>query len=92
MELLARERADAGDPDVLRAACTGLGRLRDPRAIPIFLDLVTHSAAIVRFSVMSDLSNHNVPEAIEALIVLSADPDEAVRDWATFRLGEDVEG
>ena len=92
MELLERERAGAGDPDVLRAACTGLGRLGDPRAIPLFLDLMTHPAAIVRFGVMSGLSSHDVPEAIVALIVLSADPDEDVRDWATFRLGHDVEG
>lgn len=95
MDLLAAERAGAGDPDVMGAACTGLGRLHDPRAIPALLALRTYPEAAVRFGVMSGLSRHLGPHAppavLDALIALSADSDEDVRDWATFALGEHVE-
>ncbi len=95
MALLATERAGADDPDVLGAACTGLGRLDDPRAIPALLALRDHPEAAVRFGVISGLGRHLGPQVqpavLDALIALTADPADEVRDWATFALGQHVE-
>ena len=35
---------------------------------------------------------HDSPAAVESLILLSADPDEDIRNWATFGLGSQAEG
>lgn len=91
VDLLAAERAGTGDPGVLREACAALGHLRDARAIPALLELLSHPSPIVRFGVQSGLSGHDVPDAIDGLIVLSADDDDHVRDWATFGLGSEIE-
>lgn len=89
--LLAAERGGADDPAVLADACTALGHLHDPRAIPALVDLRAHPDASVRFSVVFGLSGHDSRQAIDGLIELSADADEDVRDWATFGLGQLIE-
>lgn len=89
--LLAAERKGSGDPAVLADACTALGHLRDPRAIPSLVDLRAHPETSVRFGVVFGLSGHDSQEAIDGLVELSADSDEDVRDWATFGLGQLIE-
>lgn len=87
IDLLLAERAGSGDPTVLSDTCLALGHLHDPRAIPALLDLSGHPDVRVRRGVVSGLSGHEAPEAIDGLIALSADADGGVRDWATFGLG-----
>jgi HEAT repeat protein len=46
-----------------------------------------HADPQVRFGVAFGLSREEDPLAIQALIDLSSDEDDEVRDWATFALG-----
>lgn len=87
-DLLAAERVGAEDPGVFSEACVAFGHLGDPRAIPALLELREHPEASVRFGVAFGLFGHKMSEAIDGLIALSSDCDEAVRDWATFGLGQ----
>lgn len=84
VELLRRE----SEPTVLASAATALGHLREPRAVPELVKLKAHPRVEVRFGVVSGLTGQEHPEAIAALIELSGDPDEDIRNWATFELGD----
>jgi len=72
---------------VLHSIGVALGHLRDPRAVSALLPIKSHPDPTVRFGVVLGLSPHSTPSAIEGLIQLSMDPDDDVRDWATFGLG-----
>ncbi len=81
--------------DVVAAAVTALGHLRDRRAAPAVLRHAGHGSAEVRFAVAGALPGiaGDPPDAriVEALILLSADADPEVRDWATFGLGSQLD-
>jgi HEAT repeat protein len=83
------------DADVIAAAVTALGFLRDPRTLPAILSHAGHPSANVRYAVAFAIpgaaGDPPSPHAIEALIALSADPDGETRDWATFGLGSQFE-
>lgn len=51
-----------------------------------------HEDSDIRFAVVQALSKHNYLPAITALITLSADLDDEIRDWATFALGSMIDG
>ena len=53
--------------------------------------LAEHTSPVVRFGVVMGLAGQEIPEAIEALIRLSADPDVDVRNWSTYELGAQME-
>ena len=84
-----------GDEDVIAAAVTALGLLWDPRALPAIVHHAGHRSANVRFSVAVAIpgaaGDPPRPDAIGALIALSADSDAEARDWATFGLGSVLE-
>jgi len=72
----------------LSSAVAALGHLDDPRAILIIARFCSHPNSEIRFSVACALGSiPNDPLIVEELLVLMADPDEDVRDWATFGLG-----
>ena len=71
-------------PEVLHAIGVALGHLRDARAVEALTPLRAHKEAKVRLGVVLGLTPH---AALDALIALSADPDDEVRNWATFGLG-----
>lgn len=75
------------DPIVLRAAGIGLGHMQQISAIPALTALKRHPSQDVRFGVAFGLAGLDDDRAIATLIDLTADSDEAVRDWATFGLG-----
>lgn len=87
------------DEDVLHALVIALGHLHtmnevdvDPRALPALLGLVEHPSAQVRYAVARYLPvvvGEDVAPvaAVDALLKLSRDIQEEVRDWATFGLG-----
>jgi HEAT repeat protein len=87
LDLLRRET----EPAVLDSAATALGHLRDPRAVPELVKLKTHPSAEVRMGVVHGLMCQQDLEAIAALIALSGDPDEDVRNWSTFNLGTQLD-
>jgi HEAT repeat protein len=91
VQLLERERV----PDVIRIALHGISLSRLATAIPAVLPLASHADPGVRLDVTHALTacagEPASPQAIDALIRLSADPDDAVRDWATFGLGSGLD-
>src|SRR4051812_42444448 len=86
-EVLLALLSDEEEPAVLSSAAVGLGPLRDDRAIEPLAALATHLSPHVRVSVVHGLMGHDEDRAVSALVRLSADQDEDVRDWATFALG-----
>ena len=81
--LLAGEQS----PAVLHSIGVALGHIGDRRAVSALLPLKAHPDSGVRFGVVLGLSPHSEPAAIDGLIQLSNDPDDDVRNWATFGLG-----
>ncbi|MFE9396012.1 ankyrin repeat domain-containing protein [Streptomyces flavidovirens] len=85
---LAREARESG-PEPVQAAVLALGHHGDPAALPEILRHVDHPDADVRHRVALALiglvpAGHR--EGTAALITLSGDTDEEVRDWATLAL------
>ncbi|QDE99179.1 HEAT repeat domain-containing protein [Myxococcus xanthus] len=90
LDQLRRER----EPAVLLAVGVALGHLREPRALSELIHLASHPIAEARYGAVHGLAVLEAPEAVDALIRLSADEDRDVRDWATFGLAslrEDVD-
>lgn len=85
--MLEREQ----DPGVLYSVAVALGHRKDPRAIPLLIQLKNHPNKNVRYGVVHGLMGYEDERAIQALIELSADEDSAVRDWATFGLGSMID-
>ncbi|MFB7470391.1 HEAT repeat domain-containing protein [Kitasatospora sp. NPDC056184] len=77
--------------DVLHSLVVGLGRTRDPRAVPVLVRLSRHADADVRGRVAAAIGSANSgrPDGAEvhALIRLTRDQDPDVRNWAAFTLG-----
>jgi HEAT repeat protein len=72
----------------LNSAVAALGHLDDPRAIPLIAAFHSHPSSEIRFSVTCALGCFpNDALSIETLRALLEDPDDDVRDWATFGLG-----
>ncbi|MEO6714697.1 MAG: hypothetical protein ABIM89_14890 [Mycobacteriales bacterium] len=83
---------DETDADVVWAVAHALGYQTGERAAQLLVPLAAHEDSDVRFKVAMGLpaafDEDNPDDAIiAALINLSGDDDEDVRDWATFGLG-----
>lgn len=89
------------DPEdkVLEAAAFALGHLADERGREPLLRLRHHPSADVRFAVAGGLANcahmdsegeTDDPQVVDALIELTRDVHEEVRNWATFGLARQV--
>ena len=77
------------EPLPLSSALSALGHLENAKAIEILVAQKSHPNADVRFAVAWALGGFaKDPLAASALIQLAGDPDDDVRDWATFGLGE----
>src|SRR5258708_13668371 len=86
--------ADDDEAEARNAAIISLGHIADNRALQAILHNVNHPSDNVRFAVAVALprvaGDPASAEAIAALIVLSADPDSEIRDWATMGLGSQM--
>ena len=89
--VLLRMLQEEDEPAVLASAAVGLGHMRDARAIGRLAELASHFSPAVRRAVVHGLMGHDDDRAVAALIALSADPDEDVRDWATFALAVQID-
>jgi hypothetical protein len=91
VSLLGREQ----EPDVIRIALHGIATAGLESALPAVLPLASHADSGVRLDVTHALyscaGSPATDAAVEALILLSGDPDDDVRDWATFGLGTQIE-
>lgn len=77
------------DAKVLDSVITALGHAGDSRARAAVLKHADHPDENVRVAVAWSLPSLGLDEeSLAALRRLSADPDEDVRDWATFGLAE----
>ena len=73
--------------EVVQAAVSGMGHRPHPDGLSHLLQLSTHPSAGLRWDVAIALAKYEEPDAIDALLRLATDPDDDVRDWATFGLG-----
>lgn len=88
-KVLSRMLLTEEDPCALNAITVAFGHLDDPRCIDHVLPLRLHPDSDVRFGVVLALSAYHTrkcADATTALIELSNDADDEVRDWATFGL------
>ena len=78
--------------DVLIAVADALGRMWDPRCLGPLLGLVNHDDRAVRLAATQALHgamcNNETDEGVSALIRLTRDTDDQIRDWATFALAQ----
>ena len=88
LRVMLSEGEDAG---VLKSVLIALSNQNDIDAIPQVVKFSMHPDSDVRHASVHALSGHDVPLAIEALIQLSNDTCDHVRDWATFSLGTLIE-
>jgi len=86
---IAISSLEDGEPMVVHSAAWALAHLRTDEATSRLLRLRDHPQAGVRQAVATGLGGavHKSPECVAVLIELMDDPDEDVRDWATFGLG-----
>lgn len=76
------------DVQPLISAIHALGHLDNPAAIPLISPYKNHPVSEVRFAVACALGPFaNDAAAIQALMILTSDADDDVRDWAVFGLG-----
>jgi HEAT repeat protein len=72
----------------LSSAIFALGHIGNPGAVPIVSRFKKHPVAEIRFAVACALGSFSGdPTAVDALVSLTRDEDEDVRDWATFGIG-----
>ena len=84
---LIREALRADLPEeVLVSAASAAGHQDDNDAVPLLVELAGHPSAEVRFSVAWGLGTLQGEAVVRALIELTRDADEDVRDWSTFAL------
>jgi hypothetical protein len=74
------------DESVLACALVALAHL-DAGDSAAFAAHTGHRSDEVREAVAFGLAKRDDPDALRALVTLSADPDSEVRNWATFGLG-----
>ncbi|HTF36077.1 MAG TPA: HEAT repeat domain-containing protein [Myxococcota bacterium] len=78
------------DPNVVSSALFALGHLSREDSAKIAA-LAAHPSADVREAVAVVLGGRDELPALQALVLLAADDDEDVRNWATFGLGTQCE-
>jgi HEAT repeat protein len=81
---------EAASEDVLAASLHALGQLQDPRGAAAVLSHTTHPDAIVRLAVAQAAEGvaGEPPDraVVDAVVGLTRDEDDAVRNWSTFSL------
>ncbi len=86
--LVASTLKDEQEIQPLDSAIAALGHLDNPAGIPLIIQFQSHPNSHIRFAVACALGSFpNDPQSTESLLLLMKDPDEDVRDWATFGIG-----
>lgn len=76
------------DPLPLSSGIHALGHIQNPLAVPLVAQHLNHADPEIRFAVAFALGQFSYDlVAVEALLALTRDVDEDVRDWATFGIG-----
>jgi HEAT repeat protein len=87
VSLLVRLLETEVDANVVYAVLMAFGHLQRPECVPAALRFADHPDPDIRYGVTFALAGRDDENAIAALIALTTDPCEKVRDWATFDLG-----
>jgi len=88
---IAIEHLEDSNETVAVSAAYALAHLKGNRAINALNERKNHRNAEVRHALALGLVGESQPGSIHTLIELSRDPDDSVRDWATFALGASTE-
>lgn len=91
LAILLRLSKTTNDENALQSAAFALGRMEEPEAVDRLHQLKNHHSEDVRFAVVHGLLTLKDDASINALIELSDDEDEDVRNWATFGLGTQID-
>ena len=79
------------DPAVIASAISALGHLNDKRGLEAILHRAAHPSVDIRrhvaLAIAGPAGDPPDPRAVDVVIALMRDPDDFVRDWATFVLG-----
>lgn len=75
----------------LQSVIFALGRMEDKLARQRILEFADHRSEDIRYAVVHGLLTIDEDDEIAALIKLSRDTDEDVRNWATFGLGTQID-
>jgi hypothetical protein len=84
---IAIERLRDPNPRVVSSASWALAHLGGDLAVDALVPMRNHPDPDVRWAVTNVLHGTERADAIATLIELMDDPDDNVRDWATFALG-----
>jgi HEAT repeat protein len=84
---IAIESLQDFDPLVVNSAAWALAHLGGDGAVSALIPMRTNPDPDIRWAVANGLNGSERPDAISAIIELMDDPDDNVRDWATFALG-----
>jgi methionyl-tRNA formyltransferase len=84
---LERHAEGEEDPEVLATIASAFGHLGEPYGLETLLELRRHTDARVRGGAADALAGRDDERVLDALVELTADPEPAIRDWATFALG-----
>jgi HEAT repeat protein len=74
------------DPGCLASAAFALGHFARPEAVEPLLCLVGHADRLVRHGVVHGLGGLDDARAVDALLSMTCDSDDLVREWAVFHL------
>ncbi len=81
-------RLNDPNPEIEMTAAEGLGLMRDARAVPVLMKLITSSDPEVKLNAVKGLGEAGDRSALPALRQLINDPDLNMRGWGIIGLGK----
>ncbi|BAY73482.1 protein YibA [Nostoc sp. PCC 7120 = FACHB-418] len=91
VDILLKLLSSESNSNVLSTIGFAFGYLKDSRGVLPLINLKNHPDVDVRMGVVFGLISQSNELAIQALIDLSSDECEDIRNWATFGLGSQIE-
>lgn len=90
LELFGRMLARDPSTELLAAIANACVDFHDPSVVTMLAPHAGHADVSVREAVLHAVRRSSHPEALAALISLSRDPEDELREWATFALGSQL--
>ncbi len=90
LELFAKMLSSTPSAEVIACIGNACVDFHDPLVVTMLAPFASHHDEAVREAVLHALRRSNHPQAIAALIRLSRDEADELREWATFALGSQL--
>lgn len=90
LELFVEMLEASPAPQLLASIANACVEFHDPLVVTLFAPHASHADESVRDGVLHAIRRSSRPEALEALMTLSRDPVDELREWATFALGSQL--